>query len=318
MFKIAVLVFDGCWATQVFLVHDLCHVANTLAQEENLFTVTALGTNTKAITTSTQQSIFPEDIFDTSQEYDAFIIPAIEGKFLTMTNLEHERIAQFLKIQLKQKKTIVSFSTGAYFLAKTELLKATLLTTHWAFVNTIQRLYPSQALTGKYVYLCHENIYTTSSFKGCVDSLLKLIENYKGKSFAQLCSSYFLMDNTPNHPPQLPIYRKHKNQKINQIQDWLDDNYNVDINVSELATLFGYSERTLQRHFQTAATISILQYQQFIRLQKAKQLMLETNLSIQNIAYQIGYENVSFFIRLFKKHVHCTPAVWRENKNTAV
>lgn len=123
------------------------------------------------------------------------------------------------------------------------------------------------------------------------------------------------MDNTPNHPPQLPIYRKHKNQKINQIQDWLDDNYNVDINVSELATLFGYSERTLQRHFQTAATISILQYQQFIRLQKAKQLMLETNLSIQNIAYQIGYENVSFFIRLFKKHVHCTLVVWRENKH---
>lgn len=90
-----------------------------------------------------QQDIIPEDVLDTSQAYDVYIIPAIEGKFLTKSNPEYERIAEFLKIQIAQKKPIISFSTGAYFLARTELLTATLLTTHWAFVNTIQRLYPS-------------------------------------------------------------------------------------------------------------------------------------------------------------------------------
>jgi len=312
MYKIAVLVFDGCWATQAFLAHDLYHVANSIAQEPDLFTITTLGVYATPITTSSGNTIVPEYTLDTQQEYDAFIIPAIEGKFLAEINLEHNNIAQFLKKQLEQKKNIICFSTGAYFLARTEQLNSVLLTTHWAFVNTLHRLFPLQQFTGQYAYLCHENIYTTSSFKGCVDSLLKIIESQKGKNFAQLCSSYFLVQNTLNTTPLLPIYRNHKNEQITHVQDWLDENYTINIKVSELASLFGYSERTLSRHFQEAAHIPILQYQQLIRLQKAKQLLLETDFSINHISYQIGYENVSFFIRLFNKYFNDTPASWRK------
>ncbi len=313
MYKIAVLIFDGCWATQVFLAHDLFHIANSIAQEPELFTVSMLSVSSEPITTSSGNTIFSNDTLENHDEYDAIIIPAMEGKFLAEINLKYEDIVQFLIKQLECKKKIICFSTGTYFLARTELLQNVLLTTHWAFVNTLHQLFPLQQLTGQYAYLCHENIYTTSSFKGCVDSLLKIIELQKGKNFSQLCSSYFLVQNTKNNTPLLPIYRKHKNEKITHVQDWLDENYAINIKVSELASLFKYSERTLNRHFRDATNISLLQYQQLIRLEKAKQMLLTTNFSINQISYQIGYENVSFFIQLFNKYFNDTPASWRKN-----
>lgn len=312
MYKIAVLVFDGCWATQAFLAHDLFHIANSIAREPGLFNITSLGIYPEPITTSSGTIITPKDTLETKYEYDAFIIPAIEGKFLEKENHMHDRIAEFLKIQLKQKKQIICFSTGSYFLARTGQLHNILLSTHWAFSNQLHQLFPLQKFTGQYAYLCHENIYTTSSFKGCLDSLMKIIESQKGKNFAQLCSSYFLVNNTSNTTPLLPIHRNHKNELIKHVQDWLDNNYALDIKISELASLFGYSERTLRRHFQLAVNMSILQYQQLIRLQKAKQLLRDTDFSINHISYSIGYENVSFFIRLFTKYSNLTPAAWRK------
>ncbi|WP_353936028.1 helix-turn-helix domain-containing protein [uncultured Acinetobacter sp.] len=77
-----------------------------------------------------------------------------------------------------------------------------------------------------------------------------------------------------------------------------------------MAQQFNFSERNLKRRFQLATQISPIQYLQQVRVDKAKKLLLITDMNIQQIAYEVGYENVSFFIRIFKKVTACTPTQW--------
>jgi AraC-like DNA-binding protein len=80
--------------------------------------------------------------------------------------------------------------------------------------------------------------------------------------------------------------------------------------IADLAQQFNFSERNLKRCFQLATQISLNQYLQQVRVDKAKKLLLTTDMKIQQIAYEVGYENVSFFIRIFKKVTACTPTQW--------
>lgn len=73
----------------------------------------------------------------------------------------------------------------------------------------------------------------------------------------------------------------------------------------------GLSERTLKRRFLNATQLSPNVYLQKVRIDKAKKLLIATTLSVKEVAYEVGYENVSFFVRLFKSEVGHTPARWR-------
>lgn len=61
-----------------------------------------------------------------------------------------------------------------------------------------------------------------------------------------------------------------------------------------------------------AASLPPNLYLQQVRIDKAKKLLLATQLKVRDIAAEVGYENVSFFVRLFKTRVGTTPARWRE------
>jgi len=85
------------------------------------------------------------------------------------------------------------------------------------------------------------------------------------------------------------------------VQDWIDSNFNNAINVVNLAKSFNFSERNLKRRFSFAAGISVSEYVQEVRVDKAKKLLLATEQTVKDISIAVGYENDSFFSRLFKK-----------------
>ncbi|BFM09220.1 hypothetical protein GCM10025791_39740 [Halioxenophilus aromaticivorans] len=86
------------------------------------------------------------------------------------------------------------------------------------------------------------------------------------------------------------------------------------ITIQALAQSFNFSDRNLKRRFQAATGISINQYIQKARVDKAKKLLISREMDVKAIAYEVGYENVSFFIRLFKRSTGVTPTKWRNGE----
>lgn len=79
-----------------------------------------------------------------------------------------------------------------------------------------------------------------------------------------------------------------------------------------LAKRTGLSLRHFNRRFKSATGETGTQYLQLIRIEAAKEELLKTNRNFDPISVDIGYENVSFFRRIFKNQTGLTPVVYRQ------
>lgn len=313
MKKIAIIVYDGCWVMSVMMLKDFFHVVNLLSIRQGLaesYQVEILSLDGLAKTSASGPSIEVDDKVRSETTYDLVILPSFEGNRLIQIQEENDDLIDWLKSQIQQQTPILALTTAAYFLAATQQLQHVLLATHWAFLRELKRLFRQSSFTANRNYLQNEQIYTTGTLLGTFDALLGIVAQQKGDYFAQLCASHLLMHAPQELNPVLPNFRNHCDEAVLQVQDWLDANFSQENRIADLAKQFNFSERNLKRRFQLATQISPNQYLQQVRVDKAKKLLLTTDMNIQQIAYEVGYENVSFFIRIFKKVTACTPTQW--------
>ena len=98
---------------------------------------------------------------------------------------------------------------------------------------------------------------------------------------------------------------------ISDCQEWIAQNYVSGNPVGLMAERSGLKPRTFARRFQAATGYLPIDYVHALRIKEAKQLIETENAGIDGIGLQVGYEDPSFFRRLFKRKVGLTPAAYR-------
>jgi AraC-like DNA-binding protein len=122
------------------------------------------------------------------------------------------------------------------------------------------------------------------------------------------------MDKTNAHsfkPYFMPL-SKQDIMYIRQAKAILDENFDKHITIPQLARQTGINEAKLKEGFKELFNFSVHTYLQQLRLEKAKQLLLTTNMPITDITYHIGYSHVTHFTSLFKKEFGVTPGEYRK------
>ncbi|MGE7110595.1 AraC family transcriptional regulator [Lysinibacillus sp. NPDC047702] len=104
----------------------------------------------------------------------------------------------------------------------------------------------------------------------------------------------------------------HKPDLVEQIKDYIEEYYSQSITRESIAQILNYSVPYLAKQFKLKTGRSIIDYLIHIRIQKAQQLLLYTQASLQEIAISVGYEDVSYFIRIFKKYNGLTPVQFKQ------
>lgn len=102
-------------------------------------------------------------------------------------------------------------------------------------------------------------------------------------------------------------------QEYGEILQYIAENYRS-VTLKELEEKFHYSRRQLIRIIQNITGKNFTEVIRDIRLERAKMLLTETSLSVEQIAEHCGYENTSGFVRLFKKEMGKTPGQYRKKK----
>lgn len=318
MKSIEILIYEGCWAMNVFLVKDFFKIVSMLEKHLGMpqrYQVKCLSVHGESVISASGDRILADCQVDTDSRLnnnpDLVVVPAMEGGRLNNTSDEFNHLAHWLGHWIEKETSILSLSTGAYFVAQTGHADDILMATHWAFSKKLSQLFPTCRFTHHESYLVDRKIYTTGSLNGATVALLSLIAEDKGNDFAQLVASHLLLNSPKQLSPILPGTRNHRDEQILSIQSWIEQNYLEVENIAQLAKHFGFSERNLKRRFKDATQIPIIQYLQKVKIDKAKKLLLSTNLSIKEISYQVGYSNDSFFSRLFKAETGESPGTWR-------
>lgn len=105
-------------------------------------------------------------------------------------------------------------------------------------------------------------------------------------------------------------YQKEKNT-IQQIADYIKNNYKKDIKLQEIADRFYLSREYISRKFKQEFKETITDYLVSIRIEKAKKLLENPHIKIYEIAYEVGYQDDKYFSKVFKKITGLTPNEYR-------
>lgn len=311
MKEVAVLAYDGCWGMGVFAVADFFRIVSLLEAHIGLepsFRVRILA-SAREVTVASGHSLRADAILEIDADCDLLVIPAIEGARLAGFVPDAASLA-WIAQRIDAGARVLALTTGAAWLAASRRADGLLLASHWAYVRQLARRYPQCRFIGQRSYLQADGLYTTGSLGGCFDALLEIIARERGDRFSQLCATHLLVADAQRLSPILPGRRNHRDESILALQDWIEANHAEPLGLERMAAQAGLALRTLKRRFGAATGLSPIRYLQQVRVDRAKKLLLATPLSIREIACEVGYENVSFFVRLFRKEAGDTPSHW--------
>ncbi len=102
-------------------------------------------------------------------------------------------------------------------------------------------------------------------------------------------------------------YRYSDNQIFNKIVEYINYNYQENIELKECAEKYHTSPNYIARMFKKYYGISFITYLNSLRIKKAQELLRNTDLSIKEIAYKVGYNNLNYFYKIFKRNMEVTP-----------
>lgn len=110
---------------------------------------------------------------------------------------------------------------------------------------------------------------------------------------------------------ELPTFTKKADVQRFALLQYIQDNF-ASVTLEQIAAKFHYTPEYTSRLIKSTTGRSFTQILLQVRLEKAQVLLRDTNLSVANIANQIGYETPEHFIRIFKKQMHMTPTEYRK------
>lgn len=148
-----------------------------------------------------------------------------------------------------------------------------------------------------------------------LNELMKKIEFLLSLQLKQGDSRKLLYTEDDLNKNYQPSINSKMNGKIQEAILYIQENYRAKINIDTVASVASLSKYHFSRMFKKIIGISYRNYLNNIRIEKAKEMLQNSRLSITEIAFSVGHNDLTNFERIFKKKVGCAPS---EYKNTFV
>lgn len=232
----------------------------------------------------------------------------------------HGRFAveiEWLRRSRAQGTLLATVCTGSLLLAESGLLDGRSCAGHWAYRDLYRSAYPRiRFMPGTILDLSneHEGLITAGGVTAWQDLALHLIARFCGPEHAaQTAKVYLLAGHEDGQLPFSAMTRRVPTDDavIRACLDWIADNYAASSPVSAMSERSGLTPRTFSRRFLAATSYRPIEYIHGFRIEAAR-LLLETGSdAIEDVGYAVGYEDPTFFRRLFKRVTGLTPAAYR-------
>lgn len=258
-------------------------------------------------------SIKPDTTIARIEQTDLIIIPAIHGDIQTILKLNHTFISWIVK-QHEKGAEVASLCIGAFLLAGTGLLKGKSCATHWLMTKEFREMYPEVNLVDDKIITDESGIYTSGGAYSSLNLNLYLIEKFVGREMAVLSSKIFEIDINRNSQSPFIIFKgqkDHDDEAMKEAQEYIEINFTEKLTVDELCERFSIGRRTFERRFKKATSNTVVEYIQRVRVEAAKKLLEADRAGINEVMYEVGYNNTKAFRELFKKVAGMSPADYR-------
>ncbi len=248
------------------------------------------------------------------EDADIIVLPAFWDDFDTLC-IRYPQVLPWLRAQHARGAVLCAEASGVFWLAEAGLLNGKEATTYWRFFDQFAARFPSVILNQDKHLTDADNLYCAAGTTSACDLYIYLIERFCGASVAQAVSRDILYEVQRNYTPGRMGFggqKLHQDLIILQIQQWLEEHFADKFRFEDVAREHGMSIRNFMRRFQAATGDKPLHYLQRLRIETAKGLLSGSRKSIKTISYEVGYDDASFFARLFRQHTELSPNQYRQ------
>ena len=250
-------------------------------------------------------------------ETDIVIMSSMLFENMEWVTGRHPETVVWLERMHGQGADLCSACAGALLLAETGLLDGLDTTTHWAFAPTFRKNFPQVNLHVDEVLMVggqRGEFVMTGAASSWQDLIVYLISRHASPAIAQKIGKFMLYSwDCRSQAPFMPFSppADHGDSVIRQVQDWLQANHARGVSVEQMAEQSGLAATTFNRRFKQATGYSPIQYLQHLRVEKARGLLEGSDVPIEAISWDVGYEEVAAFRRIFKRLTTMSPGDYR-------
>ncbi|WP_353499688.1 GlxA family transcriptional regulator [Vibrio chaetopteri] len=300
MWHIAILHYEGVMKSAAYGMEDLFRIANRLASK---------------------------DLFEIHHEYSVHKeIPHTLPKVLVvppssahpLPDFKCQVTLDYLKNMNQQSVEIAASCAGVFWLAEAGLLSGKTATTHWNLCERLKRNYPDIRQVERRDILVIDGSFTTAAgLFAYQDMVLQLIARFEGLELAKQVADFALLDMTGRLQSFYERFipnTNHKDALVHRAQRYCEAHVNA--SVKSVAQHCGVSERSLHRKFISILGTSPKHYIVQLKIERARNLLCLSQMTVEKVAFELGYQDVSNFNRAFKKVTQLSPSVFRNRQNS--
>lgn len=251
---------------------------------------------------------------------DLVIIPAFEGDFKMIAG-QNKNLIPWIIQQYQNGAEVASLCVGAFLLAATGLLDGKNCSTHWRASNEFVNNFPKVNLVADKIVTDENGIYTSGGAFSSANLILYIIEKYAGREVAIHCSKTFQVDIDRHSQSPFIIFegqKDHKDEHIKKAQEFIEQNVQEKISVDQLASMLSLGRRNLERRFKKATSNSLVEYMQRVRVEVAKQRFETSADNVNEVMYNVGYNDPKTFRTTFKRFTGLSPVNYRNKYNRVI
>jgi len=259
-------------------------------------------------------SIHADQTIDQITHTDLIVIPIICGQFPKAVQL-NEKFRSWVSSRYKQGAEIASLCVGSFFLASTGLLDKKSCAVHWAAKNEFQLMFPDVELVDDHLITDEEGIYTCGGAYSYLNLLLYIIEKHLGREMSVLASKMFEIDIDRKSQNQFVIFlgqKGHNDDNVLEAQNFIERNYEKKLTVEEICSKAGMGRRTFERKFKKLTGNSVIEYIQRVKVEAVKKQLEQGRKTINEIVYEVGYNDINAFRTVFKRCTGLSPVDYRK------
>ena len=284
---------------------EALRIANRMADSE-LYSWRLIGEGGEEMTCSAGTTFkLDGDLEDLRRDDTVLVCGGIDVQKATT-----KKLMSWLRREARKGLVIGGLCTAGYTLAKAGLLDGKKATIHWENSDSFTEEFEEVNLT-KSVFVIDGNRITTAGGTSSIDLMLKLIANDRGEDLANAVADQLIYSSirTDQDTQRLSVPTRIgvRHPKLSQVIQMMEQNIEEPISPSILARDVGMSTRQLERLFRRYLNRSPKRYYMELRLQKARNLLMQTDMSVINVALACGFASPSHFSKCYRAHYNTTP-----------
>ncbi len=319
MKQVTILGLYNTMATTIFGPMDILNQAGRLwnrvskSPQTPFFEVTIASPDGQPIRSVNNIQIQPHCSIQQIKNTDLIIIAS--ATYIDTIIEKNPELVPWLRTQYDQGAHIASICTGVFLLAETGLLDGRSATLHWGFTDLFRKKYPNVVLKHDQMYIDHGRLYCSAGVSAGMDLSLYLVEKFCGRKAAVASAKTMVLDMGRKQQKPYDCFftpKDHGDALIIKAQEWIEQNQAETIDYDWLAQKFRINRRSLERRFKNAVGLTPLGYLQKLRVEYAKHLLEEGTQTFNEITHQVGYEDISFFRKIFIRLTGLRPKEYQQ------